>query len=236
MLYVFHGTDVTKSLDKAKHLIDSLRAKKPDATYVPVTAEKWNIASIEENLGGQGLFSNKYIVFLDRVTENAEAKEQIADFVGSMNESSNIFVILEGKLNVELKKAFEKSAEKVVVTDLPVAVKSFGAKGDFNVFALADAVSSRNRANSWTVYRQAVDRGIGSESILGTLFWKVKTMIVAGGEKGSPKYSKLELQSLLTRLVTLYHDGHRGLVDLELGTERLLLELWFRDNVSKSLD
>jgi DNA polymerase III delta subunit len=225
MLYVFHGTDVARSLEKARHLIDSLRAKRPDATYVPVIADKWNVISIEENLGGQGLFSNKYIVFLDRVTENAEAKEQINDFVQPMNESSNIFVVLEGKLNAELKKAFEKYAEKVVITDLPVGAKIVGAKGDFNVFALADAVGNRNRASSWTVYRQAVDRGIGSESILGTLFWKVKTMVVSGGDKGSAKYSKSELQNLLTRLITLYHDGHRGLVGLELGTEKLLLEL-----------
>ena len=229
MLYVFYGTDVSKSREKAHYLVDSLRTKKPDASYVPITADNWNALTIEENLGGQGLFSSKYIVFLDRVTENAVAKEEVVDFLPAMNESSNIFVILEGKVIVELKKAIEKSAEKVVVTDLPTVAKSFGSRvagaGDFNVFALADAVANRNKANSWTIFRQAVDRGIGSESILGTLFWKVKTMIVASGGKGSTKYSKVELENLLTRLVTLYHDGHRGMVDLELGTEKLLLEL-----------
>ncbi len=229
MLYVFHGTDITKSRLKAHHLIDSLRAKKPDASYVPINADNWNALTVEENLGGQGLFSNKYIVFLDRVTENAVAKEEVADFLGAMNESSNIFVMFEGKVIVEFKKSIEKHAEKVVVTDLPVVAKSFGSRGsaagEFNVFALADAVASRNKANSWTIYRQAVDRGIGSESILGTLFWKVKTMMVASGGKGSTKYSKVELESLLTRLITLYHDGHRGMADLELGTEKLLLEL-----------
>jgi DNA polymerase III delta subunit len=229
MLYVFHGTDISKSLEKAHKLIDSLRAKKPDASYVPINGDNWHTSIIEEHLGGQGLFSNKYIIFLDRVTENVEAKELIADFVPSMNESSNIFVVLEGKLNVELMRVFEKSAEKVVVTDLPVMAKSFGGgagvKGEFNVFALADAVGSRNRASSWTIFRQAVDRGIGSESILGTLFWKIKTMIVASGGKGSAKYSSVELKNLLTKIIILYHDGHRGIVNLELGTEKLLLEL-----------
>ena len=229
MLYIFHGTDVSKSREKAHKLIDSLRAKKPDASYVPIDAGGWNMNIIKEHLGGQGLFSNKYIIFLDRVTENIEAKEGIADFLPAMNESSNIFVMLEGKVFAELKRDIEKHAEKVVVTDISVAAKSSGgkggAKGEFNVFALADAVAIRNRANSWTIYRQAVDRGIGPESILGTLFWKIKTMIIAGAGRGSTKYSKVELESLLTRLITLYHDGHRGMVDLELGTEKLLLEL-----------
>ncbi|MEI6304474.1 MAG: hypothetical protein WCP09_00440 [Candidatus Taylorbacteria bacterium] len=225
MLYVYHGTDIGRSRDKAHKLVESLRARKPDASYVPINADGWNTSIIEEHLGGQGLFSNKYIVFLDRVTENADAKEQIGDMVSPMNESSNIFVVLEGKLLTSLKKAFDEGAEKVVVTDLVAAGKVFGGGSDFNVFALGDAVASRNRASSWTIYRQAVDCGIGSESILGTLFWKVKTMIVSSGGKGSTKYSKVELEKLLTSIVRLYHDGHRGLIDMELGTEKLLLQL-----------
>jgi DNA polymerase III delta subunit len=242
MLYVFHGTDISKSLEKARHLIDSLRAKKPDASYVPINADNWHASIVEEHLGGQGLFSNKYIVFLDRVTENDEAKEAISGFVQAMNESTNIFVTLEGKLNAELKKVFEKHAEKVVVTDLPAVGKSFGAKGDFNVFALADAVGNRDRARSWAIYRQAIDQGLESESILGTLFWQMKSMIVANegksaaetglspfvfskSKKYSSNYSVSELKTFLTRLITLYHDGHRGMVDLELATEKLLLEL-----------
>ena len=182
MLYVFYGTDVSKSHEKAHHLVDSLRAKKPDASYVPINADNWNGLMVEENLGGQGLFSNKYIVFLDRVTENVVAKEEVVDFLPAMNESSNIFVMFEGKVYVELKKAIEKHAEKVVVTDLPTITRSFGSRGgvagEFNVFALADAVANRNKANSWTIFRQAVDRGIGSESILGTLFKKKVVLTV----------------------------------------------------------
>lgn len=246
MLYVFYGTDVARSHEKAHKLIDSLRAKKPDASYVPINGDSWRTPVIEEHLGGQGLFSNKYIVFLDRVTENAEAKEGIDEFLPAMAESSNIFVMLEGKSNVESRKAIEKSAEKVVVTDLPVVARSFGggdgAKGEFNIFSLSDAVGSRDRAKSWMIYRQAVDQGIESESILGTLFWQVKSMVVAAGGKSatdtglSPfvfskskkyatNYEGSALGKLLTRIVTLYHDGHRGVVDLELGTEKLLLEL-----------
>jgi DNA polymerase III delta subunit len=242
MLYVFYGSDITKSLEKAHKLVDSLRAKRPDASYVPVSGDDWNYATIEGHLGGQGLFSSKYIVFLDRVTENDEAKERIAELVPSMHESANIFVILEGKVNADLKKTFDKYAEKVIVSDLPAAGKAFGAKTDFNIFALADAFGNRDRFRSWNVYRQAVDRGIESESILGTLFWQVKSMILAAtgksaaecglspfvftkAKKHAANFRPEELADLIRRLLVLYHEGHRGMVDMEYGIEKLLLEL-----------
>jgi DNA polymerase III delta subunit len=244
MLYVFCGPDIAQSHEKSQKLIGSLRAKKPDAAFEQVTADNWSSALIENHLGGQGLFSNKYIVLLDRVTENEEAKEKLADFNEPMNESPNIFIVLEGKLNADLKKSFEKYAAKVVVSsESSVNLKGskvYSGKPEFNVFALGDAVGSRDGIKAWAVYRQAVDIGLESEGILGTLFWQVKSMIMArdaksAGESGlSPfvfskskryaeNYSEVELRNLLSGLITLYHDGHRGLRDLELATERLML-------------
>ncbi|MES2314595.1 MAG: hypothetical protein V4524_01510 [Patescibacteria group bacterium] len=227
MLYVYHGSDITKSLEKARTLANSLRAKRPDATYIEVEADNWSTSVIEENVGGQGLFSNKYILFLNRVTEKGEAKESLPDLIQVMNESANIFILLEAKLNAELKKAVEKHAEKVVETgELGIGSQKFGGKNagasEFNIFALADAVASRNALKSWTIYRQAVDSGLEAESIIGVLFWKIKSMIVA---KSTSNYSTEELGSLAGDLIKIYHDGHRGLVDTELGTERLMLGL-----------
>lgn len=260
MLYVFHGSDISKSGDKARALVKFLRAKKPDAAYVVVNADDWNSSIIEEHLGGQSLFSNKYIIFLDRVTENAEAKEKFGDFIFAMNESPNIFIASEGKINAELKKAFEKSAEKVVVTDPSesaggsrfgnVSGNSSGTsvsqsgKRDFNIFALADALGSRDSFKAWSLYRQAIDSGIETENIIGTLFWQAKSMILASqaktatesglnpfvfgkSKKYAANYSATELNGLVSELVMLYHNGHRGIVDLELAVERLILcALW----------
>ena len=152
MLYVFHGSDTHAALTKANIVVASLRAKKPDASYVRVEAGQWTPSIIEEHLGGQGLFSNKYIIFLDRVTENIEAKEQLPEFIEAIQESSNIFILLETKLNAELKKAVEKHAEKVVECGKEEKVgayaggaggansgSGFGKSDESNVFALADA-------------------------------------------------------------------------------------------------
>ena len=239
MLYVFHGNDIRKGLEKSHNLVNSLRAKKPDATFVSIDADNFNPSIIEEHLGGQGLFSNKYIIFLDRVTENKEAKEILPDFIQAMEESTNIFIILEGKLNAELKKMFEKHAEKVVVCEESVTGDSFKKK-EFNVFALGDAMASRESFKAWTLYRQAVERGLESESILGTLFWQIKSVKVAShaqnaGDAGlnpfvfgnckrfARNFSDGELNRYISDLLILYHDGHRGMVDIEIGLEKLLL-------------
>lgn len=247
MLYVYHGTDTASAVTKATALVASLRAKKPDASYVRVEAGQWSPSVIEEHIGGQGLFSNKYIILLDRVTENVEAKESLAGYAAVMAESTNIFIILEGKLNAELKNAFEKSAEKMVECEKKeVITKGFGAttvgSGEFNIFALADAVGARDTFKAWSIYRQAVDAGTEPENIIGTLFWQVKSMKLAAktksaGEAGlSPfvfskakkaagNYSEVELNSLTEKLITVYHDAHRGMCDAELAVERVMLGL-----------
>lgn len=225
MLYVYHGLDMAKSLEKARALSNTLRAKRPDATYIEVQADTWSQSVIEENIGGQGLFSNKYIIFLNRVTEKGEAKELLPDLIQVMNESTNIFILLEGKLNADLKKAVEKYAEKVVETggkENGGGSVEKGKKEEFNIFALADAVGSRNALKSWSLYRQAVDAGIETENIIGVLFWKVKSMRTANS---FVNYSKQELDMLIRDFIALYHDGHRGIVDMELAVEKRLLSL-----------
>ncbi len=239
MLYVFHGTDVASSGKKARSLIDSLRLKRPDASYVAVDSDSWSSSIIEEHLGGQGLFSNKYIIFLDRVSENLEAKELLSESAAAMQESPNIFIVLEGKLNVDLTKSFDNNAEKIVISD---TVAKTDPKDEFNVFALADAVGQRDSFNAWSEYRQAIDSGIEPENIVGTIFWQLKSMTLAADSNNaagaglSPfvyskakravgNYSAQELDNITLEFITMYHDGHRGKVDLESSVERTLLNL-----------
>jgi DNA polymerase III delta subunit len=211
MLYVFHGTNISRSADKARALVGSLCLKRPDASFIEIDADHWSLSAIEENLGGQGLFSSKYIIFLDRVTEKAEAKEALPDLISVMNQSANIFILLEGKLNAELKRAVEKDAEKVVITD---EVEKTSSVVPFNIFALGDALASGDRFKAWSLYRQAIESGVGPENVVGTLFWKAKTMVGRSPEKS---------RRLLKELIIMYHDSHRGMLDLEIGIEKLLL-------------
>jgi DNA polymerase III delta subunit len=239
MLYIFHGSEIDTSREKAHSLLNSLRTKKPDAAFIRVEADQWNTEMVRSHLESQGLFSNKYIVFLDRVTEKAEARDGLLELLSEMKTSPNIFIVLEGVVKAELKKAFAANAEKVVESEKPASSK-FEAKKEFNVFALADAVGSRDAYKSWSIYREAVDSGMEAEAIIGTLFWQVKSLKLVQGassaaetglnpfvfsksKKYAGNFSKDEIDLLLNKLITIYHDAHRGVVDAELATERLML-------------
>lgn len=239
MLYIFCGTDHNQGLNKARNLIASLKTKKPDASYVEVNADNWNDSIIQEHVGGQGLFSSKYIIFLNRVGDKKEILEKVTEFLDTMKESENIFIVHEGKVDAETKKLFEKKADKVVFLD---EKEKNDTKRDFNIFSLADAIGAKDNIKAWSIYRQAIGNGLESESILGTMFWQVKSMILAFNAKSATEaglnpfvYSKVkrhvtnykekELLSMSEELINLYHKGHRGMIDLELGIERFLLEL-----------
>jgi len=238
MLYVFHGSDITKCVEKAHTLLNSLKEKRPDATLVTIDADHFTPSIIEEHLGGQGLFSNKYIIFLDRVSENKEWKDTIGDFISPMKESANIFIVAEGKLLAEQKKLFEKYADKVVVCD--ESVNQGFKKKEFNIFVLGDALGSRDPFKAWSIYRNAIESGYEAENIIGTLFWQMKSIKLAysaktAGEAGlnpfvfgnckkfTKNFTENEIDEYISRLIIIYHDGHRGILDAEIGLEMFLL-------------
>ena len=142
------------------------------------------------------MFSSKYIILLDRVTENVEAKESLPSLIPTLNESPNIFIVLEGKLNADLKKAIDKNAEKAVISDLKERPL---AKESPNIFALASAFGASDAFKAWSLFRQAADAGTEPEAIAGMLFWKAKSM-------GS--------SALARKLIVMYHEAHRGRNDL----------------------
>ncbi len=238
MLYIFCGNQ-NQSLNKARGLVDSLRTKRPDATYIEVNSDNWSDSVIEENIGGQGLFSSKYIIFLNRVGDKKEILEKVTESLDTMKESDNIFILHEGKVDAETKRLFEKKADKAIFID---EKEKNDTKKDFNIFSLADAIGSRDNIKAWSIYREAVRNGLELESVLGTMFWQVKSMILSfeassASEAGlNPfvyskakrtvnNYKKEELNSMSVELLKIYHEGHRGVIDLELGIERFLLQI-----------
>ena len=76
MLYFIHG-DSNQIFTKAREMADSLLKKKPDAAYFKINQDNFSEDKINELLGSQGLFSNKYIVSLSRLLE----KSDTADFL-----------------------------------------------------------------------------------------------------------------------------------------------------------
>lgn len=247
MIYFIHGTDIDKAKAKARDLVDSLRKKKPDASFFKIDADNWNPAAMEEYVGGQGLFENKFIILVDRIGEDKVRRDELIDAVGMMAESNNIFIVLEGKLDKVSLGKIEKKAEKTQefalagMGDGPVTKKNKGGD-DFNIFALGDALGRRDKKQLWVLYRQAIDAGKSPEEIHGTLFWQVKSIVIASraasaGDSGlapfvyskskgfAANFSVGELAKLFDDLISISHDARRGMHELEVGLERVLLEV-----------
>ncbi len=143
-------------------------------------------------------------MFIDRVIDSLDEKADYVDLFQAISESENIFILLEAKIGAEIKKKLDKYAEKVVVCDEKDVIKS---RTEFNVFSIAESVY-RDQIRAWSNYRKAIDLGIEPESLVGILFWKAKSV----GDK-----------RLAGELVTLYHDSHRGILDMEIGLEKIIL-------------
>lgn len=216
MIYFYYGTDINKARTKAHELVDSLLKKKPDASFFKMDSENFNTSQLQEYIGGMGLFSNKYIVFLDRLSEKKDVKDEFLEKIKEISESENIFIVLEGKLDKVSTTKIEKKSEKFVNFVLEEVV----VKPVYNAFALADAFAKRDKKQVWILYRKSIDAGEAPEALHGMIFWKVKSMLLAGFGGG---WKQDELLKVAEDLVVLYHDARRGKHELETGLEAYLL-------------
>ncbi len=198
MIYLLHGENTEKARAKAHELVDTLRAKKPDASFFKIEAAQFSAEKLDELINSQGLFESKYIVLLDRVFENKEAKEQLLDSRKELAESPHIFIFLEGKIDKATLTKLEKVAAKSQAFEVNGSSDGFGGKsrnfavgetggqfsiGEFNIFGLGDALGRRDRKELWFLYSKAALRDIPAEEIHGILFWAWKSMALAAASK-----------------------------------------------------
>lgn len=216
MLYFYYGNDIDKARIKANELIDSLRKKKPDASFFSINSDNFNINLIQEYIGSQGLFSNKYIVYLDRICEQKEIKEEFLNLTKEISESENIFVLLEGKLDKATATKIEKKSSKFIKFDN----EDSGRRPVYNAFALADAFYGRNKRDAWVLYRESINRGEAPEALHGMLFWKLKSCLIADNYR---VWKREEIIASLERLIDIYAESRRGLGDLEIKLEAFIL-------------
>ncbi len=244
MIYLLHGADTDKSRLKMHELADSLKKKKPDAAYFKMDAEHWDQAELEEYCGGQGLFENKFIIVLDHLMDDEDIAPVFLEQIDKIAASPNVFVVLEGKLDGDSLKKFEKHAEKVQEFEETTAQKMATAKSKerFNVFSLAEAMGKRDRKNLWVLYRRALLEDISPEEIHGTLFWQAKSIALAKQAKNAKEagmkefpfsraksyannFSEKESGELLESLICMAHDSRRGLSDISLSLEEFALTI-----------
>lgn len=220
MIYLFHGTDTDKSRVEAQKHVADFCTNDPEAAFFKISADNWQASMLDEYTKSQGLFSPKFIIYIDRLGEDKAIKEEFTGFVDDMAESENTFVVVEGKLDKATLTKFEKKAKKVLASDR----KKEDKEENYNTFAIADALGKRDKKSMWILYREAIDRGESPEALHGILFWKAKTMTLSPAQF-SGKWSKEDIDALLDKLIAVSHEARRGKHEMETGLEGVILGL-----------
>lgn len=251
MIYLIHG-DIQKGFEKAGALVDSMLKKKPNSEVFKINTDNFDIDMLTELIGGQSLFTKKYIVQMSRLLEDEASAEIVMDSLKDIAASENVFIWVEDNLTKAHLNKIEKVAEKV--QEIKGSANKSGIKNgktgsasistsagsrEFNVFDITDAFGQRDKKKMWLLYRESLGYG-RVEEVHGVLWWQLKSIILASktanakeaGMKDFPykkakrfaaNFSEEELNSLSDQMIEIYHEARRSGADLEVRLERFLL-------------
>lgn len=243
MYYLFYGKDTANSRKKMGETVASFRKKNPHANIFRVEAENFSRGAFLEYLGGQSLFADKFLITLDGVLKDAEARDFIFNNLEAAKASHNVFVFLEEDLKKAELTEVKKFAEKVFEFDLPDSKKEKG----FNIFSICDALGEKDKKKLWVLMNKAEREGVSPEEIFWKLSWQVKNMLIAKhallkgdraieklkispyalmkAKKYAGNFTEEELKGLFGKIVTLYHESRRGFSDFDTALEAFILGL-----------
>lgn len=232
MLYVYFGTDTEKARKNAHARMQALAGGQETAQ---ILAADYRPGIFAEHAGSVSLFGEAPVTFIDTLSEVEEAFEALMHDLSLLQESSRVFVVVEGALTAPLKKLFQKHA---------AACEEYAAekKERFNTFALTDAFLAKDKRSLWLLLADALRAGVSHEAIIGLLFWQINTArLVAktGSAEGAgikpfvysktkralSKFTPEELDEHSRALISLYHEGHLGKRDIGLALEAWVLAL-----------
>ena len=236
MLYLIYGTDTHKARKKLHELLELAGKKRPGAELFKITTENWSEGQFDELPVSRGLFEQKYTVVLDNLFEKKEIKDYILERLKSLADSEQIFLSLEGKVDVPTLKKINSYAKQV-----QEFVKTEHKEQEVNIFSITEGLVQKDKKHLWISYVNLLRRGTGLEEIHGILFWQVKNMILANRAesfldtglssfayssalKGTRNYKNEELLDMSSKLVEMTHKVRQGEGELEVMLEKWILE------------
>ena len=172
----------------------------------------------ESFCSSSGLFFSKSFIIFSNIFEYEEIRNFILDKLKEMGDSENSFVFLEGKLTKPIIDSFKKSRAEINIFEL-----SKTQKEKFDSFLLANAFGIKDKLNLWIYFRQAIEKGVAMEELVGVLFWKAKDMIL---KKNFSKFSENELKSFAAKLAYILPEARQKGFDAESALEQFLLEVF----------
>lgn len=237
MIHLFYGTDFDAARNEARKLITT-ESKGGFATVIHVDSNNFTPEMIDECVGTQGLFASSCVVDLKDVCELAERRDIVLARLEELSASPNVFVWTERGLDAKTIAVVKKYAK---------SMKEFAAKAKARsqapaTFDFASLCAQKDKKRAWELYVSRIRHEAAPEETCGTLIWQYKMISLAHLSKSaddvgaSPyafsnakrlaaKVSKDEAMNVMKNLISMYHDAHRGKMDLEAGIEKFVLSL-----------
>src|SRR3989344_9021894 len=173
MIYLFAGDDTKKKRLNYEQFLKSL----PESLEIfYINRNNFNKIELESLYSGAGLFFGKSAVVFENILEYEDNRDFILKKLDLMGGSESDFIFLESKLTKSILDIFKKVGPKrlqINIFELPKEKKE-----KFDNFLVANAFSNHDKLNMWIYFRQAIDKGVGMEELIGVLFWKIKDMIL----------------------------------------------------------
>ena len=233
MLHLYYGNDTIAVRERAHDF--AATQEKAGVKIERIDGDNYGPGIFADVIGSTSLFGEQSLYIIDTPSQKKEIYDDVIDNLEQFVASDNIFVIIEEGLLAPQKKKFEKHA---------ALVEEYKKKSDarYNVFGMADSLSSKNKKMLWIQLQEAKAAGLSAEEIIGTLWWQLKTLRLAkvtssaaeAGIKDFP-YNKAkralgtfkdgEIEQISHKLLRVYHDGHLGVTDIDVALERFVLTL-----------
>lgn len=236
MIKIFFGGDTKRAHRALAHEIKEGKKSHPEAVVFRFDDLNFDLTMASEALSGVSLFGGKNIVIFDGVTEHPGGSV-VFELMTEYQESQHIILCREQTIEQTI---LEKLRNYAVIEEFPLV--SVIKKEKPSNFAIADAFARRDRKGAWVEFEIARRKGIAAEEIHGILFWQVKTLYISATQtkeeaikSGIKEYSwkkavrhtknflTSDLERLLGSLKDMYHQSHRGEIDLDIAIEKFLL-------------
>lgn len=215
MIYLFYGDDTKNKRGSFERFLESI-SKGGEVLFI--NRNNFDRVQIESLYSGSSLFSSDHTVVFENILEYEDNRDFILEKLGFMSGSPSSFVFLEGKLLKNVVDNFKKAKGEIQLFELPKEKKE-----KYDNFLVANAFAGKDKLNMWIYFRQAMDKGVGMEEIIGVLFWKIKDMIL---KKNFGKFKEEELKNSAVRLSYLLPEARKSGRDAEAVFEQFLLEVF----------
>lgn len=236
MIYFYYGTDRGKIQKTARATFEALQKKKPDASFVSFDEESLTESILQEVASSQGLFEKKIVAKISNIFDDKGKAEIVLKYLKQMKETENIIVWSEGEMKKTDLEKIKKNAEKAE----EFGIKDKSVKKFPDIFKMPDAIGDKDKKTAWMLLIKEFKKGTVKEEIHGTIFWQIKSILVAkktktADESGlnpfvfskaksfAKKWETKDLDNAVSDLVNMYHKAHRGEVDFEVELERWVL-------------